>query len=685
MKYSMSIVWHRSMLLIMFALALAGCSMPALPFLNPDPTSAPLNTTSVPAPTPVLLNATARIEEGGFSLRYPLGWQTREISGTLVLAPTVDALDADAPGDDLVILIESTALSAIAAESSPDNASLDSAAFFEISRREPLQAGYTLGDTTPMTIDGKLGIAADLSADSGAGQMIALVAPPQAIRIVGQAAPSAWQLQRPTFDAIVKSLSLFTPDAPATPTPEGQPAQPIITTQGPEGFVLRLGGNEGPTEGRFVAARGLAATAEGAIYLAESRRGVWVFAPDGTLVTAFGKDELLDAYDVALAPNGDLFVADFGHNAIARFSPDGTLLLRWGEIGSAPEQFDISSPQRIAAGPDGSVYALDSRVQDNVAVSSIVRFDGDDGSFIERIDLPAGSAPNDLAVDRQGNIYLAETFGNAVVKINPQGEVAARLGETITPEGIIAGAVDIDQRGNIYVATWNEGLLKFAPSGTLLARGGTIIEPGTTPKPGEFSLPNGIVAAPGNVVWVSDNSGEYSALTALRLATDAEAQATANAQATAVTTPLPDEMLLRQWANSATASSSYDSSYGPDGATGPPDVEGCMDSTDAWASADPNGLEELELGFEAPVFATQINVHQNHQPGFITRVELVDESGTVTRVYDSTAQLQEICPYVQEISFPQTLYRIVGVNLTIDQRSGANWNEIDAVELVGIP
>jgi hypothetical protein len=148
---------------------------------------------------------------------------------------------------------------------------------------------------------------------------------------------------------------------------------------------------------------------------------------------------------------------------------------------------------------------------------------------------------------------------------------------------------------------------------------------------------------------------------------------------------VPAEALLRQWAESATASSFYQPDYDPAGATGPPDVTGCQDSTDAWASADPNGLERLELTFKTPVFANGLTIYQNHQPGYISKVELIDERGEVIPVYQNTPALSGACPLTLPISFEQTLSQIVKVRITVDQRGGANWSEIDAVELVGVP
>jgi sugar lactone lactonase YvrE len=675
------------LVLLVLCVLLAACTTPPLPSAGPaTPTAEPAATTPSPepSPTPATLDETLRLEHGGVSLRYPADWHTSQQTRTLTLAPTRAALDAAEPGDYLVVLLAALPREALAAQHGAE-ATDELDELFALSRSVPEQAGYTLGATMPITVDGQAGLRAPLDAPGGAGELVVLPTETHLVRVLGQANPETWEQQQALFAEIVASMRFFEPTPLPTPTPPNMAAQPVRLTEGPPGFVMRLGSNQGQRGGRFVSARGLTTAPDGTLYVAESSRGVWVFEPDGTLLRTIGEDVLLDAYDVALGPEGDLFVADYGHNAIARFRPDGTLVQQWGQAGEQPDQFGLLSPQRIAIGPEGSIYALDSRVAlgSSSATSSVMRF-SDEGIFLERIELPTGSAPNDLAVDRVGNIYLADTFSGSVTQVDRAGNLIARLGAEAVEGGITPGAIDIDQRGTIYVATWGNGILKLSTSGVVLATAGSSAEPGTTPAPGEFSLPNGIAAAPGEVVWVSDNDGEYSAVSALRLLSDPEAQATANAEAPLNASPVPEELLLRQWANEASASSSYNDNYAADGATGPPDVEGCRSSPQAWAPVAPDTLETLELSYETPVFASQVLVHQSHQPGAISQIEVLDEQGDYTSVYTGTATLLNECPAVLDVVFPPTLSRVVGVRLTLDQRKEANWIEIDAVELVGL-
>lgn len=675
----------------------ASCSMLSSPA---EPSQVPTVTELSVAETPTLepipsLDAEFRSTDGGFSLRYPKAWATGEENGTFTLAASQDQLSSSVPGPRLILKIDSVPLELLA-EQYGENEVKELERFFGVSVAGIRSNSITIGEPSEVAVGDQSGLAADLVSESLRGRIVAVLAPYQGVRILAQSTPQAWEQQSELLDQILASMSFFAPPPPPTPTPSpDQAVQPELVKAADvqdsqdEGFVLRLGGSSGAKNSRFASARGLALGPDGTIYLAESSQGVWAFESDGSFVKAFGKTELLDAYDVAVAANGDIYVADFGRNAVARFSSDGSYLGRWGETGDQPGQFGLLAPQRIAIASDNTIYALDSRVQpDNTTISRVLQFKAEDGSFIREISLPSGSSPNDLTIDGEGNLYLAETFGGVVLKLDKEGNLLSRLGDQAVPQGITAGALDIDPQGNVYVATWGSGILQIAPTGALLASGGTSVREGNVPKPGEFSLPSGIVVTPNGTIWVSDNSGEYSAITALRLVNDALADPTAQALATAAAianaTPTPVRSPGQSWVASASASSEYDLDYSISNIIGPPNVSGgCVSGGGSWASADPNGVETVEVRFTEPLFATTINIYQNHQPGFITQIDLIDERGTSTQVYSATAQLSPTCPLVLTVPVSQTLFRVVGAKLTLDQSSGASWSEIDAIELVG--
>jgi hypothetical protein len=60
----------------------------------------------------------------------------------------------------------------------------------------------------------------------------------------------------------------------------------------------------------------------------------------------------------ALSPQGDLYVSDgYGNARIHKYTPEGKLLMSWGEPGTDPGQFNI--PHNICCDRDGWVYVAD--------------------------------------------------------------------------------------------------------------------------------------------------------------------------------------------------------------------------------------------------------------------------------------------------------------------------------------
>ncbi|MCP4426976.1 MAG: hypothetical protein GY803_21000 [Chloroflexi bacterium] len=145
---------------------------------------------------------------------------------------------------------------------------------------------------------------------------------------------------------------------------------------------------------------------------------------------------------------------------------------------------------------------------------------------------------------------------------------------------------------------------------------------------------------------------------------------------------------IRQWASFAFASSEYGNpDWAASQATGAPDtlVKECADLPTAWASLDSDTAEWIELTYDIPVIPTEINIIQTHSPDQVVRVELVDMTGDYREIYTGEpANLWDECPYT--LSIPVYVkYEVVGLKISIDQSIiPTTWNEIDAVELVGL-
>src|SRR5262249_35075752 len=77
------------------------------------------------------------------------------------------------------------------------------------------------------------------------------------------------------------------------------------------------------------------------------------------------------------------------------------------------------------------------------------------------------SSPVGLAVDGQGDIYVAARNESVVYKIDPSGQVVTKWRPTA---GSLPIGLSLDQQGNVYVALFDGNILqKYSPDGQLLA------------------------------------------------------------------------------------------------------------------------------------------------------------------------------------------------------------------------
>lgn len=146
--------------------------------------------------------------------------------------------------------------------------------------------------------------------------------------------------------------------------------------------------------------------------------------------------------------------------------------------------------------------------------------------------------------------------------------------------------------------------------------------------------------------------------------------------------------MLRQWANSARASSEYgDEAWSAMQATGAPNVDECEDSINAWASERSNSKEWLELTYDVPVVPTEIAIYSSYNPSQIYEVDIIDVDGNEYIARETKPQLVEYCPDLYQIflELDEEIY-INKVKIYIDQsKLNLGWHEIDAVELIGYP
>jgi len=148
--------------------------------------------------------------------------------------------------------------------------------------------------------------------------------------------------------------------------------------------------------------------------------------------------------------------------------------------------------------------------------------------------------------------------------------------------------------------------------------------------------------------------------------------------------PTPVLNAFSQWAVAAEASSQFGfPDWSVRRATGVPEINACVDDPRAWSSGRGSGLEWLQLTYSAAVYATEVRVYQTFGRGAISRVSLIGEDGTVEEVWSGT-DVSAPCPGILSVPLPRTAYRVKSVRIDRDESRTGFWNQVDAVELIGV-
>jgi hypothetical protein len=143
-----------------------------------------------------------------------------------------------------------------------------------------------------------------------------------------------------------------------------------------------------------------------------------------------------------------------------------------------------------------------------------------------------------------------------------------------------------------------------------------------------------------------------------------------------------------QWAIQATSSSAYGdakgtASYSANQATGVPNVDKYGDNGSAWTAKTADaGIEWLDLQYPRPVHATTVRVRESCGSGSVIKVELFDEQGTAHTAWAGNDPTQDLNYLV--VKFPKTAFKTARVKITLATNVVPSWNEVDAVQLVGI-
>ncbi|UOE51410.1 gliding motility-associated C-terminal domain-containing protein [Mucilaginibacter sp. SMC90] len=279
---------------------------------------------------------------------------------------------------------------------------------------------------------------------------------------------------------------------------------------------------------------GISIDASGNIYIAESGGGIRMISAAGQ-VSSIGTDalpgppfnvpKLNNPRGVVKDKSGNLFVANYSNHNILKITPSGIVTVFAGinQNGTADGPGNVANiinPNGIAIDKDDNLYVSDG----NNAIRKIspsgyvytLAGQPSEGTADGLGNAAKFKRPAGLAVDNNGNIYVADQGGLVIRKITPNGLVTTIAGSGIFGTGDGNGAaanfqypvgITVDLSGNLYVTDGGIGTVRrISPDGEVktIAGGGPVgVESGVGTVV-HFGSPSGIAIGPDGNLYVAE-------------------------------------------------------------------------------------------------------------------------------------------------------------------------------------
>lgn len=222
-----------------------------------------------------------------------------------------------------------------------------------------------------------------------------------------------------------------------------------INSAGVVSTLAGLAGHPGSTDGarsyaRFRNPWNLAVDSSGNVIVADmSNDTIRKITPTGAVTTLAGQAgesgntdglgntaRFYDPFAVAVDASGNIYVSDSANNTIRKIAPAGTVMTLAGLAGNVGNTDGNTgsarfwNPQGLAVDDVGNIYVADTgnntvrKITSTGIVSTLSEVAGTNSVPGESADVQLNS-PGGVAVDKVGNIYVADTNDHCIRKIRP--------------------------------------------------------------------------------------------------------------------------------------------------------------------------------------------------------------------------------------------------------------------------
>jgi sugar lactone lactonase YvrE len=223
---------------------------------------------------------------------------------------------------------------------------------------------------------------------------------------------------------------------------------------------------------------------------------------------------------VAVDSKGNIYVSDTGNNLIRMINGGSTVTtFAGGGTGLATNgtgtAASFSSPVGLTVDASGNIYVADANnnlIREITPLGVVTTLAGSGkAAYADGTGTAASfNFPNGVAVDANGNVYVADLINRVIRKITQAGVVTTFAGAGAVNFKAPAG-VAVDAIGNVYVADQGTNLIsKITPAGVITTLAGSGA-PGFTNALGtaaSFNFPTAVAVDPSGNVFVADRGNQ---------------------------------------------------------------------------------------------------------------------------------------------------------------------------------
>jgi DNA-binding beta-propeller fold protein YncE len=192
---------------------------------------------------------------------------------------------------------------------------------------------------------------------------------------------------------------------------------------------------------------------------------ILVFDRDGNFLTGWGDGRLRDAHGIYAGADDHLYVCNRDEHEVLKLTPDGKIVLTLGHRGRPALQAPFNHPADVAVAPGGDIY-----VADGYGNSAIHRFSAE-GKHLGSWGAPGAgrgqfTTPHGIWVDSRERVLVADRENNRVQLFSPEGDFYGEWADLFHPMDIY-----VDPAGVVYVTDQIPRITMYSPDGRLLSRG----------------------------------------------------------------------------------------------------------------------------------------------------------------------------------------------------------------------